>query len=192
MGVAIIEPEPALITSSEETAVHVRGQLMAPIGWIGRMSQFQSRRTGKLICERCRRNGEFSIKDQRNGVRFKVIGGDGRTGARWPRAVLPVSRVCVRTEVETLGNRVPFAGGPANPGEEMDILEGIGHPLPRVDDAMRGRDDDVGRNECSGAQPLRPVGSDIDLANRNPGPFGSREGTTVIGPDDSRTQDIGD
>jgi hypothetical protein len=57
---------------------------------------------------------------------------------------------------------------------------------------MRGRDDDVGRNEGSGAQPLRPVGSDIDLANRNPGPFRRWKGKTVIGPNDSRTQDIGD
>ena len=70
MGVAIIEPEPALVFGSEQTAVHVCGQLMAPIGWIGRMSQFQSRRTGKLICERCRRDGEFSIKDERNSIRL--------------------------------------------------------------------------------------------------------------------------
>ncbi len=72
-------------------------------------------------------------------------------------------------KVQTLGGSVPFVLRALHPGQEVDVMQGVGSLLPGIDDAMGGRQDDIGRNEGPRASAGPSVASDIDLADGLPG-----------------------
>jgi hypothetical protein len=167
------------------------GQLRAPIGWIGRVHQGHPWRDDEIIREERRFDGELLVEDKSNSVLPKGIGGNGWTSERFAWAAVPAIDIADFGKVETLGNRMPRTGSPANPSEEVDILERIGRPFPGIDDAMRSGDGDVGRNESAGALPFRSIATDIDLSDRIPGSSRRWKGNAVITSDNARTQFIG-
>ncbi len=70
--------------------------------------------------------------------------------------------------MQTLGRSMAKPVRSPDAGEKMDVVERKWLVLPLIDHAMRGSDDNIGRDQGSRAFHLAPVAGDVDLADRAP------------------------